>query len=158
MITMLLGGLWHGSSWNFIIWGGIHGLVLSVEKLLNSKSKSEIIKSLSFLGYPITFITVLFSWIFFRGQNLDLSLLAIYKIFQFNFSIPFIGDTGLMANSIVMLFISLLFDYYLFIMKVDLENLGSKLNLSKIIIFCSIIIVLINLFYSSSNNFIYFQF
>ena len=30
MITMLLGGLWHGSSWNFVIWGGIHGLVLSV--------------------------------------------------------------------------------------------------------------------------------
>ncbi|WP_202964454.1 MBOAT family O-acyltransferase [Algibacter lectus] len=36
MITMLLGGLWHGSSWNFIIWGGIHGLVLSMEKLINT--------------------------------------------------------------------------------------------------------------------------
>ncbi|UWX56111.1 hypothetical protein NYZ99_07365 [Maribacter litopenaei] len=36
MLTMLLGGLWHGSSWNFIIWGGIHGLVLGIEKFLKS--------------------------------------------------------------------------------------------------------------------------
>jgi len=158
MITMLLGGLWHGSSWNFIIWGGIHGVVLSIEKLLNSKIKSKIINNLSFFGYPITFITVLFSWIFFRAENLESSIFAISKIFQFNLSFPIISNINIMTNSILMLFIGLLFDSYLYFKKVNLEDLGSKLNLSKIIVFCSVVIVLINLFYSSSDNFIYFQF
>jgi len=45
MITMLLGGLWHGASWNFVIWGGIHGLVLSIEKFTFQKLKSLILGS-----------------------------------------------------------------------------------------------------------------
>ena len=69
-----------------------------------------------------------------------------------------ISNINIMTNSILMLFIGLLFDSYLYFKKVNLEDLGSKLNLSKIIVFCSVVIVLINLFYSSSDNFIYFQF
>ena len=158
MVTMLLGGLWHGSSWNFIIWGGIHGVILIIEKLLNSKIKSKTINNLSFFGYPITFIIVLFSWIFFRAENLESSIFAISKIFQFNLSFPVFSNINIMSNSILVLCIGLLFDSYLYFKKVNLEDLGSKLNLSKIIVFCSVIIMLINLFYSSSNNFIYFQF
>ena len=158
MVTMLLGGLWHGSSWNFIIWGGIHGVILIIEKLLNSKIKSKTINNLSFFGYPITFIIVLFSWIFFRAENLESSIFAISKIFQFNLSFPIFSNINIMSNSILVLCIGLLFDSYLYFKKVNLEDLGSKLNLSKIIVLCSVIIVLINLFYSNANDFIYFQF
>ena len=158
MITMLLGGLWHGSSWNFIIWGGIHGVVLSIEKLLNSKSKSRIIENLSFFGYPITFIIVLFSWVFFRAENLESSIFAISKIFEFNLSIPSITDANVVVNSILMLCFGLLFDCYLYFKKVDLEDLGSKFSSTKIVIFCTVITIIINLFYSTSDNFIYFQF
>ena len=158
MITMLLGGLWHGSSWNFIIWGGIHGVVLSIEKLLNSKSKSKIIENLSFFGYPITFIIVLFSWVFFRAENLESSIFAISKIFEFNLSIPSITDANVVVNSILMLCFGLLFDCYLYFKKVDLEDLGSKFSSTKIVIFCTVITIIINLFYSTSDNFIYFQF
>ena len=158
MVTMLLGGLWHGSSWNFIIWGGIHGVILIIEKLLNSKIKSKTINNLSFFGYPITFIIVLFSWIFFRAENLESSIFAISKIFQFNLSFPIFFNINIMSNSILVLCIGLLFDSYLYFKKVNLEDLGSKLNLSKIIVLCSVIIVLINLFYSNANDFIYFQF
>ena len=35
MVTMLLGGLWHGASWTFVVWGGLHGAALAVEKLLH---------------------------------------------------------------------------------------------------------------------------
>ena len=158
MITTLLGGLWHGSSWNFIIWGGIHGVVLSIEKLLNSKSKSKIIENLSFFGYPITFIIVLFSWVFFRAENLESSIFAISKIFEFNLSIPSITDANVVVNSILMLCFGLLFDCYLYFKKVDLEDLGSKFSSTKIVIFCTVITIIINLFYSTSDNFIYFQF
>ena len=67
MITMLLGGLWHGSSWNFVIWGGIHGLVLSVEKFVMSKHlKIFENRIVSAFGYITTFTIVCFAWIFFR--------------------------------------------------------------------------------------------
>ncbi|GAL64917.1 hypothetical protein JCM19300_21 [Algibacter lectus] len=110
------------------------------------------------MGYPITFSIVLFSWIFFRAQDLNTAILALKKIFQLDFSYPFIGDINVVANSIIVLSIGLLFDLYLFNKKIDLENLGAKFSLLKISIISSIIILLVILFYSTSNNFIYFQF
>tara|TARA_Y100001958_G_scaffold150273_1_gene133830 strand:- start:1487 stop:2896 length:1410 start_codon:yes stop_codon:yes gene_type:complete len=154
MITMLLGGLWHGSSWNFIIWGGIHGIVLSIEKYL----KFEFKKNFSILGLITTFAVVLFSWIFFRAQNLDIAFLAIKKIFIFNFNIPFIGDQNIFLTILFALSTGLVFDYFLYIKKIKLENLGSKFSIYKTVFFCTLIIIILNLFYSSSNNFIYFQF
>jgi alginate O-acetyltransferase complex protein AlgI len=158
MLTMLLGGLWHGSSWIFIIWGGIHGIVLSIEKYLKSNRNSNIFNKLSILGYPITFSIVLFSWIFFRSQDLNSAILAINKIILFDFSSPFIGDINVVVNSIFVLSIGILFDLYLLNKKIDLENFGAKFSVLKIAILSTVIIVLINLFYSTSNNFIYFQF
>ncbi|QDO92623.1 MBOAT family protein [Formosa sediminum] len=158
LITMLLGGLWHGSSWNFIIWGAIHGVVLSIEKLLKSKGFWGNLKGLSFLGYPITFIVVLLSWVFFRSQDLHSASLAIKKIFQFSLELPYVGDVNVMATSIFVLAIGIAFDLYLFNKKIDLEVLGAKFVPVKIAVIATVIITLINLFYSSSSNFIYFQF
>ncbi|SFD07576.1 MBOAT family O-acyltransferase [Algibacter pectinivorans] len=158
MLTMLLGGLWHGANWTFLFWGGIHGVVLSLEKFLKSIRFSNKFKTVDFLGYPLTFGIVIFSWIFFRSQDLNSAFVAIKKIFQFNFSAPFIGDINLITNSILVLSIGLIFDLYLFNKNLSLENLGAKFSLLKIVIVSCIVIMLINLFYSSSNNFIYFQF
>lgn len=158
MLTMLLGGLWHGSSWNFIIWGGIHGLVLSIEKFLKSTKYHQIINRIDFLGYLLTFIIVLISWVFFRAQTLDSALLAVRKIFDFDFSSLFIGDMNHFANSILVLTLGLLFDFYLRIKNINLENFGAKFNITKIISFATLIVVILTLFYSTSNNFIYFQF
>ena len=158
MLTMLLGGLWHGSSWNFIIWGGIHGVILSFEKYLKSNQKLKISNKLKFLGYPITFSVVLLSWVFFRSQDLNSALFAIQNMFQFNFSYPFVGNVNVLVNSIIVLSIGLLFDLYLFNKQISLENLANKFNVLKIAIISSIILLLIMLFYSTSNNFIYFQF
>lgn len=73
-ITMLLGGFWHGASWNFIIWGGLHGLALSVDKLkmwaadrLKLPNWGLIQK---WVGILITFHFVCFCWIFFKASTL----------------------------------------------------------------------------------------
>ncbi|GAB5472905.1 MAG: MBOAT family protein [Maribacter sp.] len=158
MLTMLLGGLWHGSAINFIIWGGIHGMVLSVEKYLKLNKSLKMLPKLAFLGYPITFAIVLFSWIFFRSQDLTSAFRAIERIFIGDFSGPFVGNMGTLANSALVLTIGVLFDFYLFKSKYDLENLGAKFSLYKIATISSILIIILFLFYSSSNNFIYFQF
>jgi len=66
--VMLLGGLWHGASWNFLIWGGIHGCWLGVERKMGKESfYSRLPGPVQML---ITFVIVLFAWVFFRAETL----------------------------------------------------------------------------------------
>lgn len=158
MLTMLLGGLWHGSSWKFIVWGGIHGAALCLERILRNRSFWRPLQRFHLLGYLSTFSIVLLSWVFFRANDFDDAMFTVKKIFQFNFSAPFIPDRSLLTNTAICLFLGILFDFYLFRKKIDLEHLGKKMNLTQIVILLSILILLINLFYSTALNFIYFQF
>jgi alginate O-acetyltransferase complex protein AlgI len=157
-LTMLLGGLWHGSNWTFVVWGGIHGLFLSIEKYLNANPSFRILKKISFLGYIYTFIVVCLAWIYFRSSDLNAANAIVCTIMKGNFSTPFIGDISIVVNAIIVLSIGFLFDLYLRITKQDLEYFGGHLTMPKLIIFIAVLLVIISLFYSSSNNFIYFQF
>jgi alginate O-acetyltransferase complex protein AlgI len=65
LVTMLLGGLWHGANWTFVIWGGLHGLFLAVNHLWRL-TRREFPAALS---WPITFVAVLVGWVFFRAQS-----------------------------------------------------------------------------------------
>ena len=70
MLTMLLGGLWHGASWNFVIWGGLHGLFLIVHKLTrrgNVKGTEPTVKDTPAMLF--TFWLVSTTWIFFRAET-----------------------------------------------------------------------------------------
>ena len=70
MLTMLLGGLWHGASWNFILWGGLHGLFLALHKRLGGAAAAvggPLRRTLTTLA---TFHLVCFAWIFFRAETL----------------------------------------------------------------------------------------
>ncbi len=81
-ITFLLSGLWHGANWTFIIWGGIHGLFLIIEKyvLKATKKKNYLLKS--WLSIIYTFIIVCFAWIFFRSNNVDEAFYIINHLFS----------------------------------------------------------------------------
>ena len=75
MITMLLGGLWHGAAWNFAIWGGIHGGLLVAEHRFLGEHWTESAKSwVKVLGTVITFQLVCLTWIFFRAVDLPHAL------------------------------------------------------------------------------------
>jgi alginate O-acetyltransferase complex protein AlgI len=82
MLTMLLGGLWHGASWNFVIWGGYHGALLSMERVLGVGRLDS--KRWSWL-YPFralaTFGLVLIGWVFFRSADLPQSLAILKQMF-----------------------------------------------------------------------------
>lgn len=80
MITMLLGGLWHGASWNFVFWGGLHGIALAFDKLLG-KLKIMQSKLMQAIGVVATFHFVCFCWIFFRSPDFSTSWLIINRIF-----------------------------------------------------------------------------
>jgi alginate O-acetyltransferase complex protein AlgI len=74
MITMLLGGLWHGAGWTFVIWGGLHGLYLCV----NHKFRSIKIKVHWFMGRIITFTAIVVAWVFFRAKDLENAMNVLY--------------------------------------------------------------------------------
>jgi len=71
MVTMLLGGLWHGASWNFVIWGAMHGAALVVERMLGFTGKEDARRLSPVVAWLITFHLVCFSWIFFRSQTFE---------------------------------------------------------------------------------------
>jgi hypothetical protein len=84
MVTMLLGGLWHGAGWTFIFWGGIHGLLLIINNLW---LKFRILIGLGFnlspwwtswLARIVTFVILTMTWVIFRADNMT-SAIAILK-------------------------------------------------------------------------------
>ncbi|MEL6938652.1 MAG: MBOAT family O-acyltransferase [Cyanobacteria bacterium J06598_1] len=80
LITMLLGGLWHGAGWTFIVWGGLHGAFLSI----NHAWKRCEIQLPVVLGWLITFIAVLHSWVVFRAESLAGALRLFSSMYSFN--------------------------------------------------------------------------
>ncbi len=80
IITMLLGGLWHGANWKFVVWGGIHGAVLAIEKLINFPKFVGKNKFTRILGVVITFHIACLCWIFFRAQSFEQGINMIDQI------------------------------------------------------------------------------
>ena len=70
--VMVLGGLWHGASWNFVIWGSIHGLMLAFERAQGKDSPYRHLPGP--LRTAITFLIVCFAWVFFRAASLPRAL------------------------------------------------------------------------------------
>jgi alginate O-acetyltransferase complex protein AlgI len=64
---MVLGGLWHGASWNFVIWGSIHGFMLGLERFHGKNGPFHRLPS--FIQVACTFLLVTFSWVFFRSSD-----------------------------------------------------------------------------------------
>lgn len=79
LVTMLLGGLWHGASWTFVLWGGIHGLALAIERML-----FRIIKLPGFLKWGLTYIFITLGWVIFRSPSLPVGSVFINKMLTLN--------------------------------------------------------------------------
>ena len=79
MTVMLLGGLWHGASWNFVIWGGIHGGMLALERRLGKKHPLRRLPAA--LSVASTFGIVCLSWVFFRAKTLGQALTFFGSLF-----------------------------------------------------------------------------
>jgi alginate O-acetyltransferase complex protein AlgI len=79
MAVMLLGGLWHGASWNFVIWGAIHGGMLAFER---AQGKDSFYRRLPRpLRVGVTFLVVCLSWVFFRAKTLPQAMTYLRSLF-----------------------------------------------------------------------------
>lgn len=82
-ICFLLSGLWHGASWNFVIWGALHGLFICLDKLFLGKVMKRIGTVPSVI---LTFLTVNIIWVFFRIEDIGLAWTFVTRLFAFDFS------------------------------------------------------------------------
>jgi len=80
LMTMLLGGLWHGAGWTFVLWGFLHGVYLSI----NHWWRKLNIPLSNFLAWIITFLGVIFSWVLFRASSLHDALILIQTMTGLN--------------------------------------------------------------------------
>ncbi len=88
LLTMLLGGLWHGAGWTFIIWGGLHGCYLVINQVWQSyrKQQGHNLKQSTLwsrlAGRIITFTAVIIAWVLFRAESLDAAILILQSMFS----------------------------------------------------------------------------
>lgn len=163
MITMLLGGLWHGDSLNFVIWGGLHGLALVCHKVImdirkrGPKDQSKGV--MRFFGVFITFHFVCFTWIFFRHQDFDSAFGMINQIVnQFKPGLFFQLISGYWQ-----VFILIGIGYILHYMPKSTENMFSNFMqrtplLVKALIIVTLVFIVIQIKSSDVQPFIYFKF
>jgi D-alanyl-lipoteichoic acid acyltransferase DltB (MBOAT superfamily) len=86
MLTMLLGGLWHGAAWTFVAWGGIHGAGLACERFFDDRRRAagrlrREGAARRWLGRLVTFNVVCFAWIFFRADSFANATQVIERLF-----------------------------------------------------------------------------
>jgi len=87
MLTMLIGGLWHGAAWTFVVWGGIHGAGLAVEHWRSDRREQlglpepEPTPRRMILEWLITFNVVCLAWVFFRSPNFDTAFTMLHRLF-----------------------------------------------------------------------------
>ena len=106
MLTMLLGGIWHGAKWTFLIWGGLHGLVLGAERLWRDFRPTgwpEVPKPVAIL---FTFHIVVLGWIFFRAESFDGAIAYLTRMAQWDGGATLVTPLGLVliATGMVMHF------------------------------------------------------
>lgn len=162
-VTMFLGGLWHGASWTFVIWGSLHGLYLvigyttkKIRKRWAKKIKLTKLPALRhFISVFITFNLVSFAWIFFRAESFDKAILYIKSI-QLQPAAQGQGTVYLLFNLVLILIFIL--------MEIAYKNRGKWAFIAripavvKIAAFALFICLIVIFAVDTSNEFIYFQF
>jgi alginate O-acetyltransferase complex protein AlgI len=157
-ITMLLGGLWHGAGMNFIIWGGLHGLYLSIHKWYkgpNSESPHNSNILIKITKIITTFILVQFSWVFFRLPNLDQIYIFFQKLIYWESSdLTLVLLRISMTFTVVLLLLDVLENYFKSHTFLMLTNSPIRYGILTVVFFITILFI----YQDEAFPFIYFQF
>ena len=164
-IVMFLGGLWHGASWNFVIWGIMHGAYLAIHKMIVKKiprlGNHSFFKTKIGIVFSI-FVTQYFiflAWIAFRVQNFDYMIYSMEKFIFLDFQTKIVSEIIISHKFSVVIIILFIILHIISFKKRNLPEKISNYKSKYWIIFLVIIITLI-LFFNSGNeeDFIYFKF
>lgn len=154
-MTWTIMGFWHGANWTFILWGLYHAICIFLERKLSFvRSKIKILNSF-YLTWPLTFFVSMLSWIPFRSNSVQDSLLLYSHLFEFNnfFKISFRENYYLIAFSL-----TLIFSINYFFYKNIQNKLAVNLYYGMYFIRMIFLIFMIFIFFKQISQFIYFQF
>ncbi len=151
-VTMLLGGLWHGASWNFVVWGAIHGVWLALHRLLTrGRVVTEDSRTRRIVKQFLTFQMVCLAWVFFRSPDFATAAEIFRRLFVWEINIHSSAEIAL-----VCLLVSVAFH----LAEAPLPLRERIRRLPPVIqgFGYAAVLVLVFLFSSGSARFIYFQF
>jgi D-alanyl-lipoteichoic acid acyltransferase DltB (MBOAT superfamily) len=178
MITMLLGGLWHGANWTFVVWGGLHGFYLWIEKAIRDMRKRptvipapvpnvimrgslapQIMKNKRFSNFMlvlVTFFLVNVTWVFFRSQDFSSAWRLLHSMFTYN-----ARGAALLSNldiyKVSIITVALVLTHWL-LRNTRVLTVAEKMPWWLLGIIWSVMLMLILLAQNSGSSFIYFQF
>ncbi|WP_232729085.1 MBOAT family protein [Ulvibacter sp. MAR_2010_11] len=155
MITMLLGGLWHGAAWTFVAWGALHGFYLIVERILKNNISIKINRFTGIALALLTFICVNIAWVFFRASDFQAAISILASMFSFN-------SGGTMVIQYLDIYITFIVIGLMFISHWVMRNRTLESQAIKrqplIGVVWGVMLVLLFIAQSNGEQFIYFQF
>ena len=165
LTVMFLGGLWHGASWNFVVWGMLHGTYLAIHKILINKfpnlRHNEFFKSKAgkVTSIIITQYFVFLAWLVFRIQDLDGVLYSMYKYVVWDFATEQVIQLISLNKFPIILIIVFFILNFISYKHGDLQKAISKIKLRYWFSFLGSILMLVLIFETGpAQDFIYFRF
>ena len=159
MVTMLLGGLWHGASWNFVLWGGLHGLLLAVERVARDHFPGLAVpQSIRLALMPIriaaTFVLVMVGWVFFRASSFQDSFAVLNSMFLWDAGGTVLLPVGLTLAAGLTLLVALAEERWALLANLHLAPVWTRVSTY------AFLLIVLELFEVTSEEvpFVYFQF
>ena len=164
-VVMFLGGLWHGASWNFVIWGVLHGVYLAIHRIISNKfprlANNSLFKTKigTIFSILVTQYFVFLAWIPFRVRDFDHMIYSMQKYVLLDIDVvnvlPFVSAHKF---PLVLMFLFVILHFVAY-RRTNLQVIISNFRLRYWILFLSAVMLLIFLFYDGRpEDFIYFKF
>lgn len=162
-VTMLLGGLWHGASWNFILWGAAHGGGLAVHKFFDSMSISKTLRKVpgwSVFAWILTFHFVVLLWVYFRAGSFESANLLLSQLWNTSWDVAYLMQFAEIRYMWIALFVLGLAPHFL---SDDLRSAFQRLFIDgpwiwKFAVFLIVVQLVLQFRNENVQPFIYFQF
>lgn len=156
MLTMLLGGLWHGAAWTFVFWGMLHGLYLIIERLLRTKIKVKVTAWNGILLSLATYFAVNITWVFFRAREFKTAMNMLSAMFFIDTG----GEKILQSREVLKVFlvIGATFLCHWFMRNTSVKSVALKTPGWLLGIIWAGMFILLAIAQGSGEQFIYFQF
>ena len=159
MITMLLGGLWHGANWTFVVWGGLHGLYLASERALRSLSFTKRLPQstgVNFVYALLTWLLINITWVFFRAKSFTAAWVMLGGMFgQHPVWEPLLSTVQMLE---VCVFVAGIVAVHWFMRERTIEQVAARAPWWLIGAACAAMLFSVIVTQGSGDAFIYFQF
>jgi len=160
MLTMFLGGLWHGAAWTFVVWGGLHGLYLMIERWLQrhvppSPHFQRLPAQIALAG--LSYLAICFAWVFFRAENFG-DAFALVRAMAGVPAAPVWSEVKLNETGMVLMISGLMFALHFAMRNTTLEAISARLPGWFRAVLVGAMLVLSVAMAGDDRAFIYFQF